>query len=120
MLLEIGSPRDTHVVAGRSRWRRVLAQVGVGWSLSSSAAVATGRALTTGSGCWTVRPAAHEEPMESGRQNRVPLLPPGPETEQRTRKDILRELVLPVYVTQPRYGKEEQGEAGLSKAISVS
>lgn len=47
-------------------------------------------------------------------------LPPVPETEQGARKDILTELVLPMYVTQPGYGEEEHGEAGLSKAISVS
>lgn len=59
-------------------------------------------------------------PVESGRQTGVPLLPPVPETEQGARKDILTELVLPVCVTQPGHGEEEHGEAGLSKAISVS
>lgn len=59
-------------------------------------------------------------PVESGRQTGVPLLPPAPETEQGARKDILTELVLLVCVTQPGHGEEEHGEAGLSKAISVS
>lgn len=63
-------------------------------------------------------------PVESGRQTGVPLLPPAPETEQGARKEkkksILTELVLPVCVTQPGHGEEEHGEAGLSKAISVS
>lgn len=41
----------------------------------------------------------HEEPVESGRQIRVPLMSAVPEMEQGARKDILRELALPVCAT---------------------
>lgn len=39
---------------------------------------------------------AHDEPVESGGQIRVPLMSVVPEAEQGARKDILRELALPV------------------------
>lgn len=37
---DVCEPPDTHVVAGRGRWRRVLAQMGVDCPLPNSAAVA--------------------------------------------------------------------------------
>lgn len=60
---------------------------------------------------------AHEEPVESGRQIRVPLMS---EMEQGTRKVILRELALLVCVNLAWIWGGEAGKAGLSKAISAS